>query len=372
MSDLETLNVDLPERGYPILVGDGLVADAGRHIAPILAQPRVITITDENVAKAALADLNASLDGAGVRHEEIILPAGERTKDYGHLMKVVDRVLDMTIDRKVTLIALGGGVIGDLTGFVAAITLRGLGFIQIPTTLLAQVDSSVGGKTGINTRHGKNLVGAFHQPRMVLADTGVLSHLPIRELKAGYAEIVKYGLIDHPGFFSWLEKNGQAVLDGDAAARRYAVLESCRAKAAIVAKDEREQGARALLNLGHTFGHALEVEAGYGDKLLHGEAVSIGMMMAFRLSTRMDLCPANDTERALSHLKTMDLPHDLSGLETSGWTSEKLLAHMSKDKKANAGEPAFILARGIGKSFVTRDVKTADVAQVLEEFLASA
>jgi len=368
--DIDRLPVSLGRRSYDILIGDGLIAEAGRHLAPVLRSPRVVVVTDANVADVALDGLTASLDAAAIAHDRIVLPAGEGTKDFTHLEQVITDILDLGIDRKTSLIALGGGVIGDLTGVVAALTLRGLDFIQIPTTLLAQVDSSVGGKTGINTRHGKNLVGAFHQPRLVLADTAVLDHLPARELRAGYAELVKYGVIDRPDFFNWLEDgNGTALLAGDAAARRHAIRTSCAAKAAIVAADETEQGQRALLNLGHTFGHALEAETGFGDALLHGESVAIGMVMALTLSTRLGLCTGNDVARLRDHLAALGLPCDVSGLDTSGWTAAGLVAHMDKDKKTEQGKLTFILARGIGTAFIETDVARDQVAAVLEEFL---
>ncbi|MCZ6467465.1 MAG: 3-dehydroquinate synthase, partial [Alphaproteobacteria bacterium] len=264
-----SLTVELGRRSYDICVGEGLVAAAGRHMLPVLAQPRTVIVTDSNVAPLYLAALEAALDEVDVEHTAIVLPAGEQTKDFGHLRRLTDNLLDACVERSTTVVALGGGEAGD----VAAITLRGLACVQVPTTLLAQVDSAVGGKTGINTAHGKNLIGAFHQPRLVLADIATLDTLAPRELRAGYAEVVKYGVLDDPAFFTWLEANGRSLLDGDTDARRHAVLTSCAAKAAIVADDERETGRRALLNLGHTFGHALEVETGYGDSLMHGEAV---------------------------------------------------------------------------------------------------
>ena len=258
------LTVDLGERSYDILVGDGLLAGAGKLIAPILAEPRAVVITDENVEKHCLGTLEKSLDESGIDHQSIVLEAGEQTKDFAHVEALWGQLLDHRVERTTTLIALGGGVVGDITGFAAAVTLRGMDFIQIPTTLLAQVDSSVGGKTGINTPQGKNLIGAFHQPRLVLADIGALASLPPREMRAGYAEVVKHGLIADADFFAWLEANGPAVIEGDPEACRHAVLTSCRAKASIVQADETEKGSRALLNLGHTFGHALEAKTGTG------------------------------------------------------------------------------------------------------------
>ena len=296
------LTVDLGERSYDILVGDGLLAGAGKLIAPILAEPRAVVITDENVEKHYLGTLEKSLDESGIDHQSIVLEAGEQTKDFSHVEALWGQLLDHRVERTTTLIALGGGVVGDITGFAAAVTLRGMDFIQIPTTLLAQVDSSVGGKTGINTPQGKNLIGAFHQPRLVLADIGALASLPPREMRAGYAEVVKHGLIADADFFAWLETNGPAVIKGDPEACRHAVLTSCRAKASIVQADETEKGSRALLNLGHTFGHALEAQTGYSNALNHGEAVAIGLGLAFDLSVRMGLCPGDDRDRLRGHL----------------------------------------------------------------------
>ena len=369
---VERLSVDLGERSYDILIGDGLVADAGRLMTPILPAKRVAVVTDENVVTAGhLATLERSLSDAGIESRSIVLEPGEQTKDYAHLERVTGELLEGGIDRKTALIALGGGVIGDLTGVCAALTLRGLDFIQIPTTLLAQVDSSVGGKTAINTPQGKNLVGAFYQPRLVLADTGVLDTLSERELKAGYAEVVKYGAIDMPDFFEWLEDNGAGLLAGDAAARRQAILTCCNAKARIVSADETEQGQRALLNLGHTFGHALEAEVGYGQDLLHGEAVAIGMVMALTLSNRLGHCPGNDAARLGAHLAATGLPADLSRLNTDGWTADRLLQHMMKDKKTEGGKLTFILARALGEAFIEKDVPVAPVKDVLNEFLSA-
>jgi 3-dehydroquinate synthase len=369
-SMIERVPVALGARAYDILIGEGVLADAGRYIRPLLRHPRVIVVTDEQVAPLHLSPLQQSFDESGIDHRVIVLPAGEQTKDFAHVETLTTRILDAGIERATPLIALGGGVIGDITGFAAAITLRGLPFMQVPTTLLAQVDSSVGGKTGINTRHGKNLIGAFHQPSLVLADIGVLDTLPRRELLAGYAEVVKYGLIGDAAFFAWLEANGAAVLTGDRPARRHAIKTSCLAKAVIVAEDETEKGVRALLNLGHTFGHALEAETGYGDALLHGEAVAIGMVLAFALSARLRLCPADDAARIRRHFADVGLPTDLGrNVKTASWTVGRLLAHMSKDKKVQSGKMTFILARGIGKAFIAHDVPESDVHAVLEDFL---
>ncbi|MDP6873322.1 MAG: 3-dehydroquinate synthase, partial [Alphaproteobacteria bacterium] len=308
----------------------------------------------------------------GIRNDAIIVPAGEGSKNFTQLQSLLDRLLELQVERRDTILALGGGVVGDLAGFAAAILRRGIDFIQLPTTLLAQVDSSVGGKTAINAAQGKNLIGAFYQPRLVLADVTTLTSLPARELRAGYGEVVKYGLIDDFEFFQWLEKNGADLLAGSGAAMRHAVAVSCRAKAAIVARDERESGDRALLNLGHTFAHALEAEAGYDGRLLHGEAVSVGMCMAFALSTRLGLCPSQDAERVRRHLSEMELPTGTDGLGLAALTAETMLGHMRQDKKVTDGQLTFILARGIGQAFVTRDVAEADVKEMLYDALRPA
>jgi len=367
----ERLRVALAERSYDIVVGEEILAQAGRHMAPVLRQPRAFVVTDQRVADLHLAGLERALEEAGIAYEALVLPPGEQTKDFAHLEDLVGRLLDHRIERRCALVALGGGVIGDLTGFAAAILLRGIDFIQVPTTLLAQVDSSVGGKTGINMPQGKNLVGSFHQPRLVLADTEVLSTLPRRELLAGYAEVVKYGLIGDPEFFAWLEGHGVGVIDGDPAARRHAVVTSCAAKAAIVAADEREQGARALLNLGHTFAHALEAETGYTDELLHGEAVAIGLVMAFDLSVRLGLCPAEDAARVRRHLAALGLPTGLESIAGRIWAAASLLDHMRSDKKVRDGKVAFVLARGIGRAVLSEDVNLSDVEALLTSAIAA-
>jgi 3-dehydroquinate synthase len=304
-----------------------------------------------------------------------VVEAGEQTKSFAGLEGLLNRVLELGIERRTTLVALGGGVIGDLTGCAAAVALRGIDFVQIPTTLLAQVDSSVGGKTGINTRHGKNLVGTFYQPRLVLADTDVLDTLPRRELLAGYAEVAKYGLIDDPAFFAWCEANGAAVLSGDAARRTYAIEQSCLAKARIVAADERETtDLRALLNLGHTFGHALEAETDFGGDLLHGEAVGTGMAMAFDLSARLGLCPPADAERVRRHLGAVGLPmrlRTIGGDNRRKWDAARLIGHMRGDKKADDGRLTFILARGIGQAFISREVDEAALRSLLDDAISA-
>ena len=365
MTQIERLPVALGDRSYEILVGGGLLAEAGRHLRPVLRGERAIIVTDRTVAELHLATVERALTDADIAHQAFVLPAGEQTKDFGHLERLIDQLLEAKAERRTTLIALGGGVIGDLVGFTASILLRGIDFVQIPTTLLAQVDSSVGGKTGINTRWGKNLVGTFTQPRLVLADTQALSTLPRRALLAGYAEVVKYGLIQDAEFFSWLEGHGPAVIEGDQRARRHAVTTSCAIKAAVVAEDERESGKRALLNLGHTFGHALEAEVGYGDELLHGEAVAIGMVMAFDLSAQLGLCPPEDAARARHHLAAVGLPTGLESLSARTWSIDALLDHMSRDKKVEAGKITFVLARGIGQAFLTQEVDVSEVEALL-------
>ena len=371
MSKHDSVRVELGNRGYDILIGEGLLAEAGRHLAPVLRQLRVVIITDQTVADLHLAALERALKNAGITYDAAVLPPGEQTKDFEHIEALTDRLLEKKMERSCALIALGGGVIGDLAGFTAAVLLRGIDFVQIPTTLLAQVDSSVGGKTGINTRHGKNLVGSFHQPRLVLADTGVLATLPRRELLAGYAEVVKYGLIGDAAFFTWLEGHGMGVIEGNPAAQRYAVRTSCAAKATIVAEDERETGKRVLLNLGHTFGHALEAETGYSGELLHGEAVAVGMVMAFDLSARLNLCPAEDAARVRRHLAAVGLP---AGLEAAGgraWNANNLLDHMRRDKKVESGRITFVLTRGIGRAFISDEVDPADVEALLTSAIAA-
>jgi 3-dehydroquinate synthase len=369
MSSPSRLRVELDSRSYDILIGPGLIAEAGAHIRPLLDQPRAIVVTDSHVAALHLPILTAALERAGIAVDAIVLPPGEQTKDFAHLARLCEELLARRIERRSLLIALGGGVIGDIVGFAASILLRGIDFVQIPTTLLAQVDSSVGGKTGINTPQGKNLVGSFHQPRLVLADLDTLATLPRRQLLAGYAEVVKYGLIGEAEFFAWLEGHGAALIDGDIAARRRAVATSCAAKARVVALDEREGGLRALLNLGHTFGHALEAECGYGDELLHGEAVAIGMVLAFDLSARLGLCEAADAARVARHLASVGLPTGLDGVPGRSFATERLIEHMGRDKKVANGRVAFILARGIGQAFIASDVALEDVSALLTEEL---
>ena len=366
MTSSDTIvTVALGERSYDIHVGSGLVARAGTLIKPLLSRPHTAIVTDETVAGLHLPTLEASLNAAGITSSSAILPPGESTKNFHYFEEVLETLLAAGIERKDQIIAFGGGVIGDLTGYVAASLRRGIGFIQIPTTLLAQVDSSVGGKTAINSAHGKNLVGAFHQPSLVLADVDVLSTLPDRQMRAGYAEVLKYALLGDANFFDWLDANGANVLAGDKDVQSQAVVTSCKAKAAIVTADEREAGKRALLNLGHTFGHALEAETGYSDRLLHGEGVSIGLSLAFQLSEELGLSPEKDTQRVLAHLQDVGLPSqiaDISGLETD---PARLLTHIGQDKKVVDGAVTLVLVKGLGNAFLTRDVDHAK----LESFL---
>jgi len=369
---IEVMHVPMGERSYDIHIGEGGIARSGAILSGILRAPRVIIVTDENIAKTWLQPLKDSLTKAEIKSRDIILPPGEQTKSMAHLSQLLDDLLEGGVDRKSTLIALGGGVVGDLTGFAAAVVLRGIDFVQIPTTLLAQVDSSVGGKTAVDTRYGKNLIGAFHQPRAVIADTLTLDTLPMRERLCGYAEVVKYGVINDRDFFDWLRANGKKVLEGDSGARREAVLRSCANKAEIVAADEREAGLRALLNLGHTFGHAIEAQVGFEDKLKHGEAVAIGMVMALELSVRLAMTSETERDTLRDHLIDVGLPTDLKGLAGDNWTSDALLEHMGRDKKTQGGKLTFILSRAIGNSFVANDVDPEVVGDVLDTFIAEA
>lgn len=369
-----TVTVPLGDRSYPIVVGAGLIDRAGALIAPLLRRPRVHVVADAAVAALHLPRLEASLDAAGIAHAATLVPPGEASKSFAELERLLDALLDARVERKTTLVAFGGGVTGDLAGFAAAVALRGIDFVQIPSTLLAQVDSAVGGKTGIDTRHGKNLVGAFHQPRAVISDTAILDTLPLREVRAGYAEVAKYGLIDRPAFWHWLEANGRAVIgEGVSAAERdaaraYAIAESCRAKAEIVGADERESGPRALLNLGHTFAHALESLAGFGDAVRHGEAVGIGMVLAFALSERLGLCPPGRAERVRAHLAAVGLPTSPLAIPVD-YAPDALYAAMQGDKKVEGGRIGFVLAREIGQAFTGADAPPEAVLGVLAEAL---
>ncbi|GHH10366.1 3-dehydroquinate synthase [Sphingomonas glacialis] len=362
---MTTIPVALGSRSYDVVIEAGVLARAADWLKPLSRGRRMAIVTDENVLPH-LATLQASLTTAGVESEAIVLPPGEGTKSWAMLEQLTDRLLDLGIERGDHVVALGGGVIGDLVGFACSIVKRGCGFVQIPTTLLAQVDSSVGGKTAINSRAGKNLVGAFHQPALVLIDPDVLDTLPLRHVRAGYAEVVKYGLIDDPAFFDWCEANAPALLAGDPAARAYAIGHSVAAKARIVAEDERETtGKRALLNLGHTFGHALEAEAGFSDRLLHGEGVAAGMALAFGYSAAHGLAPAADADRVAAHLRAIGLPDGVAaaGIKADG---ETLVAHMLHDKKMDAGKLPFLLARGIGGTYLDTSVNLVDVRAFLD------
>ena len=363
------LHVALEHGAYDVMIGSNLLARAGALLAPVLPQKRVAIVTDETVAGLHLETLKAGLAETGVETHVIVVPAGEASKSMEGYQRVVDGLLDARVERRTTVIALGGGVVGDLAGFAAATTLRGLPFVQMPTTLLSQVDSSVGGKTGINTRHGKNLVGAFYQPRLVLADTGVLRTLPLRELRAGYAEIAKAGLIGDAAFFAWCEAHGPAIAAGDRGLQAEAVMRACAFKAQVVVEDEREErasGGRALLNLGHTFGHALEAEVGYGGALLHGEAVAIGLGLAFRLSVRLGHCEAADADRVVRHLTAMGLPSEPSMLNRR-FSASRLVGQMRRDKKMRDGALHFVLVRGVGDAFTASGVPEEAVVNLLQD-----
>ena len=362
-----SVHVPLGERSYDILIGTGLIARAGAEIAARLKGRKAAIVTDANVGPLYLEALTESLSEAGIASVTLTLPAGEKTKSFEHLITACDTLLDGRIERNDAVIALGGGVIGDLTGFAAGIVRRGLRFVQIPTSLLAQVDSSVGGKTGINTRHGKNLVGVFYQPDLVLADTGVLKTLSEREFRAGYAEVAKYGLIDKPDFFAWLEANWRDVF-AHGAGLAEAIAVSCQAKSDVVAADERENGQRALLNLGHTFGHALEAGTQYDSaRLVHGEAVSIGMVLAHQFSARLNLASPDDAARVATHLQAVGLPVSMRDIPGGLPPVEMLMDAIAQDKKVKGGRLTFILTHGVGQSFVADDVPTSEVFSFLTE-----
>ncbi len=361
----DIISVELSERSYDIVIGNGLISRLGTLISPLLARPFTVIVTDENVADEWLQPATEALSNSGISCETIILPAGEASKSFASFEHLTSELLTKGVERRDHIIALGGGVIGDLTGFAAATLRRGMGFIQVPTSLLAQVDSSVGGKTGINSTKGKNLVGAFHQPALVVADLDTLDTLPMREMKAGYAEVVKYGLIDDPGFFGWLEQNGESLIAGDKAAQGHAVSVCCRAKARIVAEDELEKGKRALLNLGHTFGHALEAECGYDGSLLHGEAVAIGMVQALQMSEAMGICEQGSSLKVAEHLSTIGLPVAIADL-AQNFKVDDLISHMMQDKKVESGKLVFVLASAIGAAEVRRDVSLDQLRMLLD------
>jgi 3-dehydroquinate synthase len=362
-----SIEVKLPGRIYPIVVGDGLIAGAGERVARLLDGARCAVVTDQNVASLYLAPLKASLEAQNLFLGDAVVAAGESSKSFPVLTKLCETLLKLSVERGDCVIALGGGVVGDLAGFAASILRRGVRLVQMPTTLLAQVDSSVGGKTGIDTPQGKNLIGTFHQPSLVLADVGTLSTLPEREFRAGYAEVMKYGLLGDADFFAWLERHWRNVFSGEGGERLKAIDTSIRAKAAIVEADEREEsGTRALLNLGHTFGHALEAFAGYSDLLLHGEAIAIGMRLAFSYSVEQGLCPAEDATRVERHLADVGLPGRIAAIPGKPPSTGQILRLMAQDKKVKGGKLALVLVRGIGQAFVERDVKLDRLTEFLE------
>ena len=360
-----TVGVALGQRSYDVLIGPGLLRHAGELIKARLGTVKCGIVTDENVAHHHLAALESALKSAGLVSHVAVLKPGEATKSFRELAPLCERLLDMGLERGDIVVPFGGGVIGDLAGFAAGILRRGVRFVQIPTSLLAQVDSSVGGKTGINTPQGKNLIGVFHQPSLVIADTDVLTTLPAREMRAGYAEVAKYGLLGDAGFFAWLENNWQGVFANGGPPLAHAVETSVNAKAAIVARDETETGDRALLNLGHTFGHALEAWTGYSDRLLHGEGVAIGMCQAFRFSEEMGLCPEGSAARVSRHLKAVGLPTRIADIPGGKADPDELLRLMGQDKKVRQGQLTFILVHGVGQAFIARDVPPEKVKAFL-------
>jgi 3-dehydroquinate synthase len=365
---MDRVKVALGARSYEVRIGQGLIGRAGAEIAPLLRRRRVAVITDETVAGLHLEALRTGLGAEGIEAAALALPAGEATKGWPEFTRAVEWLLEQKVERRDVVIAFGGGVIGDLAGFAAAVLRRGVRFVQIPTTLLAQVDSSVGGKTGINSSHGKNLIGAFHQPSLVLADIDVLGSLSARDFLAGYGEVVKYGLLGDAGFFDWLEREGPR-LAASAELAQAAVRRSVEMKAEIVARDETEEGDRALLNLGHTFGHALEAATGYSDRLLHGEGVAIGCALAFELSQRLGLCSQEAPSRVRAHLRAMGMKVELGDIPGELPGAEGLMRLMAQDKKVVDGRLRFILARAIGEAFVADQVDPAEVKALLAEAL---
>ncbi len=369
MNKLEIINIPLKNREYDIYIGDNLLEQSANIIKQKFANRKFAIITDENVAKYQLARLQNALQREAIKAETIIVKAGEGSKDFATLQKVIDKILALHLERQDMIIAFGGGVIGDLAGFAAAITRRGMDFIQIPTSLLAQIDSSVGGKTGINTKYGKNLVGAFHQPKLVLCDLQSLKTLPPRQFRAGYAEMVKYGLIDDEEFFFWLEENYQHIFAGNNEQRAKAIAHCCRAKSRFVIADEREANIRALLNLGHTFGHALEAVTGYSDRLIHGEAVAIGIVLAHKFSAKLGLIPSQDAIRVQKHLQLAGLPTTLEEIKGTKPTIKELLTAILQDKKIMGGNLTFILTKAIGKSFIATNIDIKNVETFLKEII---
>ncbi len=360
------VRVNLAERSYDIAIGGGLLAEAGQLITHIKPRSKAMIVSDETVGKLYAEKCEQALAACGIKTGRILVPAGENSKNFPTYERVIDAILESRIERGDFVLALGGGVVGDLAGFAAATARRGIDFVQMPTSLLAQVDSAVGGKTGIDTRQGKNLVGAFHQPILVIVDTDLLSTLPPREFRSGYAEVAKYGLINDEPFFGWLEKNWRNIFAGGSD-RVYAIATSCRSKARIVSRDEREKGDRALLNLGHTFGHAFEAATGYSDQLLHGEGIAIGTVLAFKLSVKLGLCKPTDAERVRAHFSAVGLPTELTRLKDNLPTTDKLLELMAQDKKVEHGAFVFILTRGIGEAFIAKDIDIGPVREVLDE-----
>ena len=375
-SDPIVVNVALGDRAYDIVIGRGLLASLGERIASLRPGCKAAIVTDETVARHHLAAAQAALQSAGIAVSAVKVPAGESSKSFRQLERVTDALLAARIERDDLVVALGGGVVGDLGGFAASLIRRGVDYVQVPTTLLAQVDSSVGGKTAINARQGKNLIGAFYQPILVLADTALLDTLPEREFRAGYAEVVKYGLLGDAAFFEWLDVNWRDLFAGGnfngSFAREHAIAVSCRAKAAIVARDERETGDRMLLNLGHTFGHAFEAAAGFSDRLLHGEAVGLGMSLAFEFSARLGLIGRDEADRVIAHLAAVGLPTHVKAVGAGNWPGvDAMMDLISQDKKVKRGQLTFILVRGIGQAFVTRDVEAAEVRDFIAEKLGA-
>ena len=365
------LRIDLKENSYDIIIEHGLLSNLGTLISQKFVKPKTFIVTDNNISVHWLEQTIESLSAQGISPKVLEVPAGENTKSFINLEKIIDQLLESKVDRDSLLIALGGGVIGDLAGFAGAVTLRGIKVVQVPTTLLSQVDSSVGGKTGINVRQGKNLVGSFYQPSLVAIDTQVLKTLPPRQLFSGYAEVVKYGLIKDCSFFDWLELNGKKVLEGDKLAQQFAIFTSCRIKAEIVEADEKEQDLRAILNFGHTFGHALEAEAGYDGNLLHGEAVSIGMVMAIELSKNLGYLSGQDAGRAIKYIRNIGLPTNIKSIKGStSWNPDGLMQHMQHDKKVSNGQLRFVLLKGIGEAYLTADVEKKEVYSIIEKSLS--
>ena len=371
MSEHNKLRINLRENSYDIIIEHGLLSELGALISKKFGKPKTFIVTDSNIAVHWLKQTIESLSAQGMSPKVLEVPVGESTKSFINLEKIIDQLLESKVDRDSVLIALGGGVIGDLAGFAGAVTLRGIKVIQVPTTLLSQVDSSVGGKTGVNVRQGKNLVGSFHQPSLVAIDTQVLQTLPSRQLFAGYAEVLKYGLIKDQSFFDWLELNGKKVLEGDKLAQQFAIFTSCRIKAEIVEADEKEKNLRAILNFGHTFGHALEAEAGYDGNLLHGEAVSIGMVLAIELSKSLGYLSGQDAGRAVEYIRNIGLPTNINSIEGStSWHPDGIIQHMQHDKKVSNGQLRFVLIKGIGEAYLTADVERNDIYRVIEKSLS--